>query len=564
MKKIINSLSFLALLTITMFACQPKDPEVNQVVINKTVMEVLRSDLRYSTLVAGIDRAGLASTFNTPLNPSVSEGALGDSITLLAPDNEAFVRANINVSTIDINVLTQVLLYHVPVVGRELAIGIPAPGNPTVNVFQNGQMSGLNVPNSETFLRMRNAPSVTEVFPTTVPANNNNRIFINRTGTTGVITNINGIARVVFPNVICGNGIFHGIDRVLMPPFIAGGTGNGSLYDLIAANPNYSRFKYAVDKRPTLVTALQTLTNTRTIFIPTDAAFDAALPAAITTAFIDANTTAVNSVIDYHIATSRIFAANITNGSVTATTGAGLISAIVGNDIIINNNTSSRIVGVVNRAGSIEQMAVNGVLHEVNQVLTPIATTQTIEQIAAGNPNLTLLAQALTATGVTLTGGSIGTIVAANAPAAFAGPYTVFAPTNAAFTAAGYDATRLTAIQAQPAGSVDKVALANILRYHVLPNRVFSLSATNGAQNTLLWNGVPFLATAGTGSPSGVPNQTNSPTVLNYRQVVISVSGGVFSVKGNTNPTPTTINTTLRNVLGSNGVVHVIDNVLLF
>ncbi|TAG05700.1 MAG: hypothetical protein EAZ44_03065 [Cytophagia bacterium] len=590
MKKIINSLAILALLTMTMFACQPKDPEVNQPIINKTVMEVLRSDMRYSTLVAAIERAGLVTTFNTPLNPVVSEGAVGDSITLLAPDNDAFTRAGINVATIDINTLTQVLLYHVPVVGRELGIGVPAPGASENNTFRNGQMPNVVTPTVNSnpeiaFLRMRNTASVTEIFPATVPTNNNNRIFINRTGATGVIVSINGIARVNFPNVICANGIFHGIDRVLMPPYIAGGAGNGNLYDLIAANPNYSRVKYIIDKTPATVTALQTLTNTRTIFIPTDAAFDAAVPQ-ITTAYIDANVAAVTAVLNYHISSARIFSTNINNtglantGSTTvnnpiSTTGFGLATTIVGNDVIFNNNTSTRIIGAISRSGRVDQMAVNGVLHEVNAVLSPVITpTQTVEQIAAGNPDLTLLAQALTATGVTLTGASIGTVASAstpNLPAAFAGPYTVFAPTNAALTAAGYDAARLTAIAAQPAGSQDKVALANILRGHVLPNRLFSFAATNGSQNTLLWNGVPFIGTVGTGNtlgtanPNGTPNQTNSPTVINYRQITVSVSGGeaLFSVRGTRNSALIPITST-RNVLGSNGVVHVIDNVLLF
>ncbi|TAG94306.1 MAG: hypothetical protein EAZ20_00950, partial [Bacteroidetes bacterium] len=430
MKKIINSLSVLALLTMMLFACQPKDPEVNQPIINKTVMEVLRSDMRYSTLVAAIERTGLVSTFNSALNPQVSEGAVGDSITLLAPDNDAFRRADINVATYDINRLTQVLLYHVPVVGRELGIGIPAPGASENNTFRNGQMPNTPTPTANTnpetaFLRMRNTASVSETFPTTVPANNNNRIFIQRVGGTGVITSINGIARVNFPNVICANGIFHGIDRVLMPPYFAGEAGNGNLYKLIEDNPSYSRAKYIIDKTPALQTALQTLTNTRTIFIPTDAAFDAAVPQ-ITTAYIDANVAAVTAVLNYHINinsnNTRTFSTAINNtglantGSTTinapiTTTGFGLTTTIFGDDIIFNNNLSTRIVRAFNRINpnpKIDQMAVNGVLHEVNAVLTPVASpTQTIEQIAAANTNLTLLAQALTATGVTLTGTSI-------------------------------------------------------------------------------------------------------------------------------------------------------------
>ncbi len=560
MKKIINSLSILAVLTMMLFACQPKDPEVNQPIINKTVMEVLRSDMRYSTLVAGIERAGLVSTFNTALNPVVSEGAVGDSITLLAPDNDAFTRANINVNTIDLATLTQVLLYHVPLVGRELGIGTPAIGASSVNAFRNGQMPNI-LPNGEAFLRMRNTPSplpiLSETFPATVPTNNNNRIFINSA------TNINGIARINFPNVICANGIFHGIDRVLMPPFIVGQTSppDGSIYDLIASNPNYSRFKYIIDKTPGTVTTLKTLTSIRTIFIPTDAAFDAA---AITTTSIDANVAAATAIANYHINSTRIFSTGITNTTISpiVTSGFGLVTTTVVNDIIFNNNPSARMLGAISRTGRVDQMAINGILHEINAVLTPIATPTTIELVAAGNPNLTLFAQALTAAGLSLTGASIGTIAAPNAPTALGGPYTVFAPSNAALTAAGYDAASLTSIAALPAGSPSKVTLANLLRYHILPTRFFSYAATNGVQNTLLWNGTPFLPATGA---AGIPNQTNSPTVINYRQITISVAGGeaLFSVRGSGNSVFIPVLST-RNVIGTNGVIHSIDSVLSF
>ncbi len=539
------------------WACTPKDADVTPIVYGKTVMEYLRGDARYSTLVSAIDRAGIADAFSRPLSSAAAEGTPGDSITLLAPDNTAFSLAGItDVNAVDANVLRDILLYHVPLAGRSFAATSATTGAIQRNVLNNWVDLTQLAPNGA-YLRMRNAVSVVET--PTVPTNNTNRIFINRAGS-GAINSINGIVRVNFPNIFCNNGIIHGIDRVMMPP-----STTVTLYDVISANPNYARFKYAVDKQASLVTDLKNAQLTpRTLLIPTNTAFD---NAGITEAFIDANTTAVNGVINYHIVNARSFSTNIANGTIIPTTGYGIIPAASGSDFILNNNPSARITGVTNRAGKIDQLAINGVIHEINAVLTPITSaTQTVEQITGANANLNLFPQALTASGLTLTGASIGTVAPTgtpNAPAAFAGAYGVFVPTNQAFIDAGYDQARITAIAAQPAGSADKITLANILRYHVLPNRLFSASASNGLQNSLLWNGVAFLA-AGGGAPAGTPNQTNSPSVQNYRQVTVSVSGGIFSVKGASNTEVQAIDATLRNQIGSNGVFHVIPKVLTF
>ncbi len=564
MKKNIFYLAFFMVLA-SVWSCTPKDKDIEPIIYSETVMEYLRGDARYSTLVTAIDRTGLADVFSRPLSPAAAEGTPGDSITLLAPDNTAFTLAGINdINAVDVNVLRDILLYHVPLGGRSFAIGSFTAGFPGRNVFANWENLTSATSNGN-FLRMRNAVGTSET--PTVPFNNTNRIFINRTAASGAINSINGIVRVNFPNIFCNNGIVHGVDRVLMPPSLT-----MTLYDVISANPNYSRFKYAVDKQAGLVNDLKNLTLIRTVFVPTNAAFDAG---GVTEAFIDANTTAVNAIILYHVSNSRTFSTNIANNSTTPTTVYGIINAISGNDVILNNNPNARIVGVPNRLGKIDQLAINGVIHEINAVLTPITNSaQSIEQQLTANSNLNLFAQALTASGLTLTSASVGTVVPAtvpNAPAAFNAPYTVFVPVNQAFIDAGYDQARLTAITALPAGNPDKVALANVLRYHIIGtstaangNRVFSLSANNGAVNALLWNGVAFLPAAVTGTSGGVPNQTNSPSVLNYRQLIISVSGGVFSVRGATNTEVQVIDATLRNQIASNGVYHVIPKILSF
>jgi uncharacterized surface protein with fasciclin (FAS1) repeats/nucleoid-associated protein YgaU len=90
--------------------------------------------------------------------------------------------------------------------------------------------------------------------------------------------------------------------------------------------------------------------------------------------------------------------------------------------------------------------------------------TGTIAQIAANNPNFSILAQALKATGLDATLSS--------------GEYTVFAPTDAAFNEL-LAQTGLTAAQLLQAGE-----LSQILRYHVLSGNVASADITNGMRAT--------------------------------------------------------------------------------
>src|SRR3954468_16716587 len=96
---------------------------------------------------------------------------------------------------------------------------------------------------------------------------------------------------------------------------------------------------------------------------------------------------------------------------------------------------------------------------------------QTIVDIAAGNPDFSTLVSAVKAAGLadTLSG---------------AGPYTVFAPTNAAFAKL-------------PAGTLDtllqpanKDKLAAILTYHVVAGNVMAKDVKPGAVTTV--NGAPF------------------------------------------------------------------------
>jgi len=142
---------------------------------------------------------------------------------------------------------------------------------------------------------------------------------------------------------------------------------------------------------------------------------------------------------------------------------------------------------------------------------TPVVETNTIVDIALGDTQFSTLVAALQRTDLvsTLQGD---------------GPFTVFAPTNAAFTALGVDLT-----------TVSDDALKEILLYHVLGAEV---------KSTDLVDGQTYASTAAATGPGG--------TALSM--LVEKSSGGV---KINN-----VANVTTADVAADNGVVHIVDNVI--
>merc|ERR1711971_944748 len=148
--------------------------------------------------------------------------------------------------------------------------------------------------------------------------------------------------------------------------------------------------------------------------------------------------------------------------------------------------------------------ASNGVVHVIDKVVLP----PTVVDLAQGTGSHTILVEALTKANLvdTLKG---------------TGPFTVFAPTDDAFTAA------LSALGITKQQLLDKADLADILKYHVLSGKTES-SALSASQS------VPTL-------------QGASVTITKDGSVVTYADAKV----------------TAADVAASNGVVHVIDKVVL-
>jgi uncharacterized surface protein with fasciclin (FAS1) repeats len=142
---------------------------------------------------------------------------------------------------------------------------------------------------------------------------------------------------------------------------------------------------------------------------------------------------------------------------------------------------------------------------------SPSTADKTIVEIAAGNPDFSTLVSAVKAAGLaeTLSG---------------AGPYTVFAPTNEAFAKLPPETLQSLLLPE------NKDKLAAILTYHVVPAKVMAADVTAGPVKTV--NGAEF---------------------------TVSTDGGVKITDGQGN----VANVVKTDIEASNGVIHVIDTVLL-
>ena len=147
---------------------------------------------------------------------------------------------------------------------------------------------------------------------------------------------------------------------------------------------------------------------------------------------------------------------------------------------------------------------------------TPPAVDNTIAGVASRTTNLSLLVKALTKANLVAT--LQGT-----------GPFTVFAPTDAAFIAAGYNAATIDAL---PASEIP--ALKTLLLNHVVSGSFQSTGLENDS----------YIKTLATTTASGT----------NGLSMYVTTSGGV---KLNNLATVTT-----ANVSASNGVVHIVDKVI--
>ncbi len=176
-----------------------------------------------------------------------------------------------------------------------------------------------------------------------------------------------------------------------------------------------------------------------TVFAPVNAAFDADV---VEELLEDGNIDLLSRVLTFHVVSgAAVFSGDLSDGqTVTTVEGGELTIDISGGSVMVN--------GAAVTTADIE--ASNGVVHLIDQVLVPSDTD--IYETAVLTPGTTTLASAL------LTAGLDGALQGD-------GPFTVFAPTNAAFDALDpFVMDKLD--EMADAGDID--LLSKILTFHVI------------------------------------------------------------------------------------------------
>ena len=243
-----------------------------------------------------------------------------------------------------------------------------------------------------------------------------------------------------------------------------------------------------------------------TVFAPTNAAFAAALTElGLTKDQLFANKPLLTAVLTYHVLPGKVASSAIPFGkAITTVQGSILkIDSVAGAVVITDGrNRTSKVV-------TADVAASNGVVHVVDKVILP--ADKNIVQTAQALPQFSILVEA---------------VVAANLAGTLSGPgpFTVFAPTNTAF------ANLLTELGISKAALLaDTALLTKVLTYHVVSGRVLK---------------------------ADVPLNT----------AITTVQGDTFTVNASlaiTDQRGRSANITGTDVLTSNGVIHVIDKVIL-
>lgn len=254
-----------------------------------------------------------------------------------------------------------------------------------------------------------------------------------------------------------------------------------------------------------------------TVFAPTDAAF-AALPAGtLDSLLLPENKQQLTDILLYHVVPGKVMAADVVGldgqYAETALAGKSINIKVNGDKVILNDSVNVIITDIE---------ASNGVIHVVDAVLLPPS-----DEAMSGDA----MSENMDIVDTAIADGRFTTLVAAVQAADLvetlksAGPFTVFAPTDDAFAAL-------------PAGTLDslllpenKQQLTDILLYHVVPGKVMAADVV------------------------GLDGQS-AETALAGKSISIKIEDGSVILNDSVKVIITDIET-------SNGVIHVIDGVLL-
>ncbi|WP_396590264.1 fasciclin domain-containing protein [Allomuricauda sp. R78024] len=344
-------------------------------------------------------------------------------------------------------------------------------------------------------------------------------------------------AEVVIPNVNASNGIVHVINKVLLPQEIIDALSGGgeeeegkTLVEIVVETEALSLLEVAVIKAG-LVDTLNS-EGPFTVFAPTDDAFVALLDilgddyTSLEDFDTDEELALLTNILLYHVVPAKVLEADLAVGEVP--------TAFTGNSIAVIEKDGGFVIGDASEVDATitgtDIMASNGVAHTINKVLLPQAALDFVAQlqlkniveIAIETNDLSLLVKALQ----TANAGLVETLSGV-------GPFTVFAPTNVAFEELldilGDDFHSLEDFDTPEEIDI----LVKVLTYHVVAGTAaFSTDLSNGQQIE----------------------------TFQGENVGINIKNGTVHIEDATDTNATVV---LPDVEASNGVVHIINKVLL-
>ena len=510
MKKITELKRFLmfALLSLLVLSCEKNDDGITERAIEQNLVATAQETDALSSLVAALVKAD--ENEGTDLVTTLSSDG---PFTVFAPTNDAFAELlggleNYNsledfVSEDDKELLATILTYHV------YADGI--------------------VPSSE----LSDGQTITMIQGEDLEVKLDNGVFIN--DATGEK------AQVIIPDIAVSNGIVHVVDKVLVPQAVidALNTENdneeeeeeeGTLVDLVVEAENLSVLEAAVIKAG-LVDTLNS-EGPFTVLAPTDEAFVALLSVlgdnynGLDDFDSEEELALLKDILLYHVIPAEVLEADLAPGTVPTALADNSLEIIASNDTFVVGDASDTNANIT----ATDLTASNGVAHIIDKVLLPQSaidfvtslSLKSIVEIAVETDDLSLLVEALQQANAGLVE-LLGT----------EGPFTVFAPTNEAFAAVlhalGDNYNSLADFDTED----EKALLVDILTYHVV---------------------------SGTAAFSGDLSSGQQIPTAQGESVGINITNGTVHVE---DATDTNASVVIPDVEASNGVVHVINKVLL-
>ncbi|WP_299528676.1 fasciclin domain-containing protein [Ulvibacterium sp.] len=340
-------------------------------------------------------------------------------------------------------------------------------------------------------------------------------------------------AEVIIPNVDTSNGVVHVIDKVLLPQAIIDALNDDgeedNLVDLVVSTDALSVLEDAVIKAG----LAETLSGDGpfTVFAPTNDAFIALLDIlgddynSLDDFDEEAEIALLKDILLYHVVADEVLAAELAESTVPTALPENNLHIIASGETFVIGDASDVDANITGT----DILASNGVAHTIDKVLLPQSAIdfvlslkmKNIVELAVETDDLSLLVEALVQADaglVEVLGGE--------------GPFTVFAPTNEAFAALldalGDDYHSLADFDTDE----EKALLVKVLTYHVV---------------------------AGTAAFSSGLMDGQQITTEQGEDVTIKINGGVF-IKDATDEKAEVVG---ADVEASNGVVHIIDKVLL-